>query len=356
MEKQKKICIVTMGNIYLVPYLQTYLNKIEGPTTIVYWDRDNLNENDGENIFYRFQHRLDSKFDKVLGYYRYRKFVKNILLNNNFDIVILAQTLSALIVNDILLKKYKNRFIVDVRDYSYENNKIIYHVENKLLSNSAMNVVSSEGFLNFLPKNAEYEVAHNILKWPEKDLYSISNRDKKRDKLNIAFIGYISYQEQHKKLLLALKNDARFNISFIGTKSQDLLPFCRENNIKNVTLIDTFKTEKTLDFYKNVDLVNNLYGNHTPVLDYALSNKLYYAATLNIPILVCEETFMEDISHKYNFGITVDLDNTEKLGDYLFDSYQNIDWNQLDIGTSDFIEHVENQQNQFEVKLFKLLN
>ncbi|VTT43221.1 hypothetical protein [Streptococcus porcinus] len=356
MKKQKKICIVTMGNIYLVPYLQTYINKINSPTTIIYWDRDNLDEKDDNNVYYRFQYKLDSKKDKILGYIKYRKFVKNILLKNDFDIVILAQTLSALLLNDVLIKHYKKKYIVDVRDYSYENNKLIYNIEKKLLKNSAMNVVSSEGFLNFLPTEAEYEVAHNIRKWPETELENISNREKQREKLNIAFIGYISYQEQHKKLLLALKNDKRFNVNFIGSKSLDLLAFCKENNINNVTLIDTFKTEKTLDFYKNVDLVNNLYGNHTPVLDYALSNKLYYAATLNIPILVCEETFMEDITHKYHFGITVDLDNSQNLGDYLFESYQNIDWDKLDSGTSDFIRHVESQQSQFEEKLFKLLN
>lgn len=356
MNNEKKICIVTMGNIYLVPYLHTYTNKINSPISIIYWDRANLNETDEKNKYYRFQHKFETKKDKALGYIEYRKFVKKILLESEFDVIILLQTLSALLLSDILLKNYKKKYIVDVRDYTYENNKLIYNIEKKLLKHSAMNVVSSEGFLNFLPTEAEYEVAHNIRNWPIENLLKIKRRDKIREKLNIVFVGYVNYQEQHKKLLLALKNDPRFHISFIGTRGDELYPFCEENEIQNVTLVDTFKSVQTLDFYENADFVNNLYGNHTPVLDYALSNKLYYAATLNIPILVCEETFMEDISHKYHFGVTVNLDNPEKLGDYLFESYQNIDWNQLDNGTNKFIKHVESQQNQFEEKLFKLLN
>ncbi|KJQ57800.1 capsular biosynthesis protein [Streptococcus cristatus] len=352
----KKICIITMGNIYLVPYLQTYLSQINHPVSIIYWDRANLNETYKDNDIYRFQHKFATKTDKILGYCRYRKFIKKILLDQEFDVVILLQTLSALLLHDILLKKFKHQFIVDIRDYTYEDNKIIFAIEKKLLSNSAMNIVSSEGFLKFLPKDIDYEIAHNIRKWPNEALERIKNRKKNKSKLHIVFVGYVNYQEQHKKLLLKLKNDSRFEISFIGTRAQELEDFCEENQIENVRLIGTFQSEDTLKFYEDADFVNNLYGNNTPVLDYALSNKLYYAAILNIPILVCENTFMEEISNTYNFGITVDLDLEENLGDFLFLKYSEIDWNNLSNGCESFLKEVNKQQNRFERNLSRLLN
>ncbi|GAB6688137.1 hypothetical protein BOVMAS28_06540 [Streptococcus uberis] len=354
--KNKKICIVTMGNIYLVPYLQTYTNKINSPISIIYWDRANLNETDDKNTLYRFQHGFKSKVEKVQGYLRYRSFVKKILSEQNYDIVIFLQTLSGLLLSDFLLKKYKNKYIIDVRDYTYEHNKVIFNIEKKLLQNSAMNVVSSEGFLNFLPQKAQYEVAHNVRTWPTNRINNIKNRNKDKEQLHIVFVGYVNYQEQHKKLLLALKNDPRFKISFIGTRGNELKPFCEQNGITNVNLIDTFESSKTLDYYEDADFVNNLYGNHTPVLDYALSNKLYYAASLNIPILVCADTFMEDISKRHHFGITVDLQTKDNLGDYLFNSYKQIDWNKLEAGCNNFMQLVDKQQNQFENKLNNLLN
>ncbi|MCK1246012.1 hypothetical protein MX112_03355 [Streptococcus uberis] len=229
-------------------------------------------------------------------------------------------------------------------------------MKKKLLQNSAMNVVSSEGFLNFLPQKAQYEVAHNVRTWPTNRINNIKNRNKDKEQLHIVFVGYVNYQEQHKKLLLALKNDPRFKISFIGTRGNELKPFCEQNGITNVNLIDTFESSKTLDYYEDADFVNNLYGNHTPVLDYALSNKLYYAASLNIPILVCADTFMEDISKRHHFGITVDLQTKDNLGDYLFNSYKQIDWNKLEAGCNNFMQLVDKQQNQFENKLNNLLN
>ncbi|RFE02324.1 hypothetical protein [Streptococcus parauberis] len=356
MKKEKKICIVTMGNLYLVPYLNTYTSKTNSPISIIYWDRAHLNETYDNSTLYRFEHNFDTKSEKARGYIAYRNFIKKTLLEQNYDVVIFLQTVSALLVNDILIKHYKGKFIVDVRDYTYENNKLIFNIEKKLFLHSAMNVVSSEGFLNFLPKNATYEIAHNIREWPKFDVVNIKNRNKNKNQLHIVFVGFVNYQEQHKKLLLALKNDPRFLISFVGTRGDELKPFCNENDINNVQLIDTFKSEDTLKFYENADFVNNLYGNNTPVLDYALSNKLYYAATLNIPILVCEQTFMEDISQKYNFGVTVNLDQPENLGDYLFNSYKNIDWVELENGCDEFIESVYQQQHKFEEKLFNLLN
>lgn len=127
--KNKKICIVTMGNIYLVPYLQTYTNKINSPISIIYWDRANLNETDDKNTLYRFQHGFKSKVEKVQGYLKYRSFVKKILSEQNYDIVIFLQTLSGLLLSDFLLKKYKNKYIIDVRDYTYEHNKVIFNIE-----------------------------------------------------------------------------------------------------------------------------------------------------------------------------------------------------------------------------------
>ena len=162
---------------------------------------------------------------------------------------------------------------------------MIYHIEKKVIGKSLRTVISSEGYKKFLPPY-DYLIAHNMRNLPADRVWKIQHRDTRRDILHIAFIGYVNYQEQHKKLILALKDDSRFRLSFIGTKAEELGTFCREHNVENVTLRGTFEADRILDFYRDVDMVNNLYGNHTPVLDYALSNKLYFAATLQIPILV----------------------------------------------------------------------
>ena len=40
----KNICFITLGNLYLCPYLEFYLRQINGPYTVIFWDREQRNE------------------------------------------------------------------------------------------------------------------------------------------------------------------------------------------------------------------------------------------------------------------------------------------------------------------------
>lgn len=352
----KKICFVTMGNIYTVPYLSTYTNHIDGNYSVIYWDREEKNEVEGNNKYYRFFKKLSQKdrVGKIVGYLQYRKFVKSILLRENFDLVIFLQTWSALLMADVVEKHYPGKYVVDIRDYTYEKNPVIYHREKKLMKKAAMCIVSSEGYKEFLPPH-DYFVFHNARELPLDKVVALRERNKKRSALNISFIGYVNYQEQHKKLLMNLKDDPRFHMSFIGTRSMELEAFCKDNAIKNVTLIDTFDSSKILDFYENTDFVHNLYGNHTPVLDYALSNKLYFAAELNIPILTCPDTYMANVSTEYGFGLEADVADPD-LGDKLWNYYNSIDWHRFNSDCERFMVRVREEQKNSHEELHKIIS
>lgn len=352
----KKICFITMGNIYTVPYLATYTKHIETAYSFIYWDREGKNENDVSNTYYRFSKSLNptSKMGKVFGFIEYRKYVKNILLKEKFDLVIFLQTWSALLMADIVVKHYAGKYIVDVRDYTYENNYLIYNREKKLMKNAAMCVISSEGYKEFLPPH-NYFVFHNVRELPKEKVTLIRERRKEKDVLNISFIGYVNYQEQHKKMLISLKNDQRFHLNFVGTRAMELSDFCKENDIRNVTLIDTFDSSNILEFYENTDFVNNLYGNHTPTLDYALSNKLYFAAELNIPILTCPDTYMSKVSSEYGFGFDVDVSDA-LIGDKLRSYYESINWIELSNGCDRFMEKVQLEQDESYKALRRILS
>lgn len=350
----KRICFVSLGNIYLSPYLNQYTRIINDNYDIIYWDRENLNEIiPGNNInIYRFQKSFSNKASKIKNYLLFKRYIKTILKKQNYDCIVFLQTLGAILTGSFLAKKYNRRYVIDIRDYSYEGNKYIYSIEKKLIRHSRFCVISSEGYKKFLPPK-DYIIAHNIRELDSRETNRIRKREKNNKTLNIAFIGYVNYHDQHKKLLLNLKNDNRFILTFIGTKALELKQFCIQNKIKNVKFGDRFNPEEILKLYENVDLVNNLYGNHTPTLDYALSNKLYFAAELNIPILTCCDTFMSEISHKYDFGIDVDVNNP-RCGDLIIDKYNKIDWERLTIGCEKFLDKVRNEQKRFDIKIKEL--
>ena len=77
----------------------------------------------------------------------------------------------------------------------------------------------------------------------------------------------------------------------------------------------------TMEQYEGADAILNMYGSHSPYWDYALSNKLYFAARLGLPILVCPETAMSDYSVNYSFGYPVRFDDSA-IKNQILSSYE----------------------------------
>ncbi|WP_346893288.1 hypothetical protein [Clostridium sp. UBA871] len=354
--ENKAVCFIFMGNLYLCPYITKYLEHIDYPFDIIYWNRDGIKEDIRARNVYSFEYELNNtnhKFEKLKGYWYFKKYATKILKENSYDGVIVLQTIAGILLHEVLRKQYFNKFILDIRDYTLEKNKIFYYIEKKVIKASAFTVISSEGFKKFLPE-FEYVILHNNRMLDKTMVSKIKKRSKLTNKLVIAFIGFISYQEQHKKLLKIFKNDERFELYFIGKDAEKLIPFCKENDINNVKIEGKFLPQNILYFYENVNIINNLYGNNTPILDYALSNKLYFAAELRMPILVCEKTFMEEISKKYDLGYTVNFNDPE-ICNKIYNYYHNIGWKVFEQNCDLFLQKVNDENKNFETKVKKFI-
>src|SRR5699024_3357369 len=91
--------------------------------------------------------------------------------------------------------------------------------------------------------------------------------------------------------------------------------------------------------YSEADAINNIYGNKTLSVKYALSNKLYIAALLKIPIIVSSETYMEEVIRKYKLGFVLDIENKESK-DALNMYLENYDRNELINSCDEFLKDV----------------
>ncbi|MBL4932597.1 capsular biosynthesis protein [Clostridium paridis] len=348
-----KALIVLADNVYLTPYINFYisiLDKLNVDYKIIYWDK-NGNEDICESRYIRFYYESLSKISKVLGYIKYRKFVISEVKKENYTILIPLHSIVSFILLDLLIFNFKNRYIYDVRDYSYER-FFLYRIAQKILvSNSIMNIISSKGYEEFLPRG-EYYVTHNI---PHNDYKNYRQyQNSSYQTIYISYIGLVRFMEQNEKVLQFFKNDKRFHLNFIGTNATQLKAFCEKNQINNVTLIDTFDFHETLNYYKNTDLIMNLYGNNTPLLDYALSNKLYYSACLYKPILVCEGTYMEKVSEKYGIGFTLRMNAMEEK-DVLYQYSVEMDRKKLIHNCDMFMADVYKDESELEIELTKKL-
>lgn len=351
-EKRKRICVVSFCNLYILPYTRTYVQSIidnGDECTLLYWDRElNGGEKDRaafptcKHVSFMKYKPIDfgTKFYRVKTYLMATKFLRKHLKQGNYDGIVFLQTHAAIIAFDILHKYYAGKYIVDIRDYSLENIALFRYLEKRVLKEAYKVVISSPAYKKFLPPS-EYIVAHNFTEFKGDKVNSIKNTiGKDKSVLTISFVGTVRFYDMDKRIINTFANDDRFKICYYGTGSDVLRDYSLEKGIRNVEFRGSFLPDQTLDFYEKTDLINNLYGNHNPFLDYALSNKLYHTIQLFKPILVCPDTYMEEVVQQYNLGFVVDINNPD-TPQILWEQYQSFDWDSFKKGCTSFLNVIK---------------
>ena len=117
-----KILLLGFAKLKFMPYAKFYLEQIDRhrhDVHLVYWNRD-LKDEDASAFsgikLHEFRCLLSDavpKREKLSSFWAYRKFVKSILDTNEFDFIISLHTLPGLTMLDVLLRKYRGRYILD---------------------------------------------------------------------------------------------------------------------------------------------------------------------------------------------------------------------------------------------------
>jgi len=320
-----KVAIITFSNIRVTPYLKYYLKILKDKNCeidVIVWNRKHEDEClEGAKLI-TYDKELDDKQNKIVKFIymgSYASFVKKTLALKKYDYIISLTTVLSFFLADYLIRNYKKKYIIDIRDYSYEHIPFYYRKLKKVLNSSMLNIISSPSYKQFLP-DKEYLVSHNM---NFEDVGNSAFQLKKEKPLVIGFVGLIRYATEFKKVLASIKNDERFFFEFYGDGEDESLlkRFCEENSIKNVRFNGKFYPHQKNSIYKNVDIVYNCYGNDTINVRYALSNKLYEAFYYKKPILVNEFTSMEKFSGEISFSIH----KYDELADELYEWYQSLD-------------------------------
>lgn len=351
-----KFAIVGLGNVSTRPYTEYYIKAFQAldiKFDVIEWDRNGICEQ--EQIVNATIVALTSvsttaepRYTKIIKYFNFTQFMRRKLKEKRYNGIIFLESISAVLCWDIIKKYYSGRYILDIRDYSYEKYGFYKIIEKKTIENSYITVISSEGYKNFLPKHP-YVLAHNYHSFSTTEVNKIKKENTSK-KIRITFIGNIRFLKTNKRLIKLFNNDDRFELGFYGAGAEMLQKYCLENNYYNVKFHGKFDLEETVDFYGITDLINNLYGNHTPLLDYALSNKLYNSAEFGIPILVCEDTYMAELTREYNLGIVCDICK-DNLPQYIYEQYKNFSYERMEEGRRIFLKKVKQDNSRFYEKI-----
>lgn len=351
--KSKNMAFVILGNPKFSPYINQYFSvgsELGYDIDLIYWDRYGYEEEFGDIRKYRYLKIVgdsDTLCKKMIAYIGFSRFSKKILKKRDYHKVIVSPTYMGILLAEILGRRYKHNFILDIRDFSNEDNWIYYKILEWVIDRSGMTVISSYAFEKFLPKH-KYVISHNISIGEISAYAAKVGRDNHSRPIEIVFTGLIRFYEYSKKVLCAFANDPRFHLKYIGKNAEILQEFCEKKSINNVTFISKLEPQDVELHYKTAHIINNLYGNNDPALDYALSNKLYHAALFKIPIVVSPSTFMETIVKDYALGISFDPEgDVAQERETLYSYYEGINWDTFHENCEQFLRTMSKEQEVF---------
>lgn len=319
-----RILIIAFHSRSMTPYCAQYEDTLWAnhiPYDIVFWDRfsDAPFEHRGkEYIFHRQCSLGGRKSKKIIPMLAFRQEVKSLIYENHYDKVIVLNTLPGVLLADVLLHRYKGKYIFDIRDYSYEKYLLYKYIVDTLINKSFCTTFSSAGFFKFLSYNSKVMINHNISNVEYKE--NKPSLSKNKGTVILGFIGALRYN----MLNIALVNQLRgtkYNLLYAGLRNDGWTvdTYCEEHGVLNVEFEGEFDNHEKYKIYKKIDIINALYGGKTMEVVSALPNKLYDAALFKKPIMVSAGTYLAEIVTKYKLGFVIEDVSMvkEKLDSYV---------------------------------------
>ena len=163
-----RACIITYDEYINIPYVKDYEKLLRNngiEYDFIFWNRSggHIIAYNGDAKAHTFNWQTKkSKLSKLLPFLLWSGFARKVLRKYDYDFLIVCTTIPAILLADVLLKKYKKKFLLDIRDFTYENISIYKALEKKLIAIAGMIIISSKGFLTWLPEDADYVYTHNL--------------------------------------------------------------------------------------------------------------------------------------------------------------------------------------------------
>lgn len=338
-----KVGIIAASNVRYSPYIFFYTNILDDNKIdyeVIYPNRENVQDH------FRFKaHEVswNPRFGTLVAYYLYCFKVRQLIRSNKYDFLIVLTSNNAVFLAPYLKRNYSNKYIVDIRDFSHEDIKLYYCFEKCAIEHAKLKIISSRRFEKFLPKG-EYAICHNYF-----SLKPIQGKKEweKREPITIGYIGKGGYLENCKKLCSLIEKDHRFSFEIYG---MDEIPNELEKykGIANIHFHGKYTPDKKQEILDNLDILFNIYGHGTPLLDYAISNKLYDAFVCVKPILTSPDTYMNEMAGP--FGFAIDFSDRDILNK-LYDWYTTIDYQVLEEYALKMLTSIKNENNETKEKI-----
>ena len=290
--------------------------------------------------------------EKAADFLKFRRWITNKLKTDSPAQIIALSTLTGILLAKVL-KRYKGRYVFDIRDYSYEHVLPFYLIEKKVIQNSFFTAISSDGFRAFLPEH-DYILAHNFDR--EDISHNVQGTRKAATDHKIRFVwnGVIRYFEYQRQLIDALKNDDRFEMVYHGDGPELELyrAYCEENHIGNVIFTGSYDNSDKAGLLADADILNNCYGylrNAGKKLKYAVSNKYYDGLIYAIPQVVEANGYKAELVERN--GVGFEVSTADGFADALFQYYHSLNRDDFTLRCKRALQEILRDDDQYIEKI-----
>ena len=212
-------------------------------------------------------------------------------------------------------------------------------------------VISSKGFLKWLPYKKNYNIIHNM---PVNYEVNINKRLKNSDysKINIAYVGMVDYFHQNSALADKLCDSQRYSLQYSGVVAErcKIKEYVEGKKYTNIQFTGPFSNNEKFKLYIDADMINAIYGNDSLIVTTALPNKLYDALIYRIPIIASKGTFLGEIIEEHKIGIAVDIEG-DSLLNQLDEYWSKFNYNTFEKECDLFLDEILSEQNETRKKI-----
>lgn len=304
--------------------ISTYLES-NCQVIVLGWNRQNLNNislsfEDNHALFDMYQQNSEygsgfKNLFKLLSFQKwlYKKLKKYV---NDYDIIHACDFDTAYIASKIA-KKYNKKLIYDIYDYYVDCHNLSFlkplveKMDINTINNSDCVLICTEQRLEQIKKSKPkyLEVIHNSPSIIEIDKKNNKNFDSA--KIKLCYVGIL----QDDRLLYEIGNlihkypKIELHIGGFG-KYHDFFEDL-SNKLDNVYFYGQMSYEKVLELEENCDILFATYNPEILNHRYSAPNKVYEAMALSKPIIVCNNTGIDNLIKTENLGFVINYNAEE---------------------------------------------
>jgi hypothetical protein len=358
-----KIALILPNTIDKAPFLDYYTDVFKENKNIdwiyITWQRDKkLQENYFGKKVYEFNLKspvTNSKIKKIFHYKSFANFVKNVLKAEYVDYIIIFTIQGGVFLHKYLKKDFDKKYIFDIRDYSPLYPFFKKNVK-ELIEHSLFCVISSPGYKQWLPKQYEYVLSHNIRK--KLLLEAMETMDqltifKQSKPIKILTIGQIRDYTSNSKIINSLTNKKEFELYFVGEGicTNQLKKFAEVAN--NVYFTGRYLKADEGDIVEKYDLINILLP-ISYIDNNLMTNRFYLSLIHRKPMIVNKESYHAQYVSKYKVGLI--MEEHDDIGEKIIEYINSFDETIYHKGCLELLFEIKKDIDEFETRLKNALN